>query len=165
MFRVRRKFTDGALVRVDPKRKYGKPDSEGGNGYLEEIVGTPSTPISYGVRYILSKRLSPEISPRRVHPTMGTTARKREGDTCEAPALTTHRCQPKRPRFCVNLFKRAPAVEPPPRRSNLPLDTNLLVDLAKLSSWVPQVSMTRPSTSLRSVELGRWVGYGKFMSS
>ena len=54
---------------MDPKHKIGKPDSEGGLGYVNQV-----NVKHYNVEHSsVSHRLSPDVSPRRLNPALFET--------------------------------------------------------------------------------------------
>ena len=62
-------FTAGSYVEVSPVAKRGKPNSEGGAGYIIGINSSEndSNKIeSFDVQYVLQKKLSKEVQPSRV---------------------------------------------------------------------------------------------------
>lgn len=123
---LRSSLTVGEIVQVDPKHKIGKPDSQGGFGYVgfDEKTGWN---VSYPVE---NNRLSPGISPRRLHPTtMATTGRRRKGDTAIGPSLLSHRPKPKR-KLQFSKVKAAAASKPATKHRR-PMATAALMRLAK----------------------------------
>lgn len=155
---LRSGLTLGDIVQVDPKRKIGKPDSQGGFGYLGFDENNGGWNVSYPVE---NNRLSPGISPRRLHPTtMATTARRREGDLAIKPSLLSHRPPPKR----KLQFAKAKAgeVAKPASKQQRPLATAELIRLAKSHAktssavnpaiaYLQKKRMTSPAGWLRHV--------------
>jgi hypothetical protein len=124
---LRNSLTKGDVVQVDPKHHIGKPDSQGGFGYLGFDERTNSWNVSYPVE---NNRLSPAISPRRLHPTtMATTGRRRKGDTAIGPSLLSHRPKPKR-KLQFSKVKAAAASKPATKHRR-PMATAELMRLAK----------------------------------
>jgi hypothetical protein len=122
---------DGEWVQVDPKHKTGKPDSEGGLGFVKFRFPTPTkTKVVYDVSYSVTKWLSPDISPRRLNPAlMETTARKRDGDTALAPSLLS--CSRQQIRRRLNFPRPTTQVAQKRTTKSGPKDTNELLILAK----------------------------------
>jgi len=125
--------TDGERVRVDPKHNVGKPDSEGGVGFVSLTkTGTPtSVKITYNVKYTISRRWSPRISPRRLHPAvMDTTARMRTGDTSLNPSLLSAQRQVNRNIQFHHQAEPEPATAAATSRGG-PKDTHELLAIAR----------------------------------
>jgi hypothetical protein len=123
---------DGDLVQVDAKHKKGKPDSEGGLGFVKCRFPTPTrTNVLYNVTYSVTKWLSPGISPHRLNPAMlETTARKRDGDTALAPLLLS--CNRQQIRRRLNFHHSTTQAAQKHTTPKLgPKDTNELLILAK----------------------------------
>jgi hypothetical protein len=99
----------------------------GGFGYLGFDEETHSWNVSYPVE---NNRLSPAISPRRLHPTtMATTGRRRKGDAAIGPSLLSHRPKPKRRLQFLKV--KAVAVSKPASKHQRPMATAALMRLAK----------------------------------
>lgn len=112
---------------MDPKHHIGKPDSQGGFGYLGYDKKTNSWNVSYPVE---NNRTSPAISPRRLHATtMATTGRPRKGDTAIGPSLLSHRSKPKRKLQFPKV--KAAAASKPASKHRLPMAIAALIRLAK----------------------------------
>jgi hypothetical protein len=67
----------GDLAQVDPERWYGKSDSDGGLAFVAKVNANGTLDVSYSLTRILSK----EVLPTRIHPaSFGTSARQRSPD-------------------------------------------------------------------------------------
>jgi hypothetical protein len=74
----------GDLVQVDPERWYGKPDSDGGLAFVAKVNANGTLDVSYS----LTRTLSKEVLPTRIHPaSFGTSAHQRSPDEPTRPSL------------------------------------------------------------------------------
>ena len=77
-------FSNGALVEVAPEQRRGRPNSEGGLGF---VVGFDTNAMTVNILYALGG-LSQEIPSTRVKPaTLDTTARRRPRQISTQPSL------------------------------------------------------------------------------
>ena len=104
----------GDYVRVDSERRVGRPDSEGGNGYI--VCTSPSI----DVRYVVSGLLSPDVDSCRVHQaTIGTTGRRRRGNAGPSILTPTYSRYVAQQRLIVEGSTSSTASIIPVRRRNI----------------------------------------------
>jgi hypothetical protein len=71
-------------VQVDPERRYGKLDSDGGLAFVAKVNANGTLDVSYS----LTRTLSKEVLPTRIHPaSFRTSARQRSPDEPTRPSL------------------------------------------------------------------------------